>query len=589
MFRNYIGKVGQDIMEKIITNDKERDNINVLLGKFDTYFNPPEGNTHVNPPSALSGSGDIAKNWIKWKQDFQRFVQSNRIKNKPKDLQAIMLTSYIGKFGRDIIDRIVIDAREKNDLDILLQKLDKYFDSFKCNDIYLPHLDPLSNEGDMTQNWTKWKQDFMMYLKAIDAISKPNDFQAYMLRKLIGEFGNNIIEKIVTDSKEKDDVNILFERLDKYFDSSKNENAKYIPPPGPLPNDGDMAENWIKWKKDFMMYLEASGVISKSKILQALILTTHIGQFGQDIIEKIVTNSKEKDDINILFQKLDKYFSSSKNNDNLYLPPPGPLPKDGDMAENWIKWKKDFMLYLKATGIISKSKALQALILTTHIGQFGQDIIGKIVTDSKERDDINILLQRLDKFFKPQKNEVQQRYYFFNSVKRANVTIKDYIIDLKKKAATCNFGKLMDSLVRDKIIAETNDKHLLDKLLNEENLNLLKLASIYDEHLSQNHNNKVPNEPKNPNQYKKWNCKKCNQRHPRQACPAWGVKCEKCGAYNHFTSCCSYDFRNNENSKPNASTATTHPPNTNAQWRTTQPTNSSFDFEGTLYPRLNQN
>ncbi|CAL7938042.1 unnamed protein product [Xylocopa violacea] len=687
IFRSYIGKFGIDILNKIITNDMDGDNINILVEKLDKYFDPQKNKLQIQPPRALSDKGDLAENWITWKQEFQMFLEVRKLENKSKNLQAIMLTNYIGKFGQNIIDKIITDIKEKSNVDILLQRLDEYFDSSKNNKTYIPPPDPLSNNGDMTQNWMKWKKDFLMYLKATGGTNKPKDFQvhllrdyigkfgqdiiekididlkerddinillqrldkyfdssktvvnkylplpvalsnsgdvlqnwmkwkkdfllcmqtnghvntnyqAYLLRKCIGKFGQDIIEKIVTDSKERNDINMLLQRLDKYFDSSKNNVTTYLPPPGPLPNNGDMAQNWMKWKKDFLMYLKATDATSKPNDVQAYLLRNCIGKFGQDIIEKIVTDSKEKDDINKLVQKLDKYFDSSKNNVTTYLPPPGPLSNNGDMAQNWMKWKKDFLMYLKATDATSKPNDVQAYLLRNCIGKFGQDIIEKIVTDSKEKDDINKLVQKLDKYFDWSKNEVVQRYNFFKTVKKPDVSIEDYIIDLKVKAATCNFGKLMDSLIRDKIIIELNDKYLKTKLLSEENLNLLKLRTIYNEHQSRNHNNTVPNdsttsnETKNFNQHKKWNCKKCDQRHKLKACPAWGVKCEKCGTYNHFTKCCPHDFANDGNSTASVSTVIAHSHETNSQWVTTQPTApppfECSDDGNTLYPRLDR-
>lgn len=41
---------------------------------------------------------------------------------------------------------------------------------------------------------------------------------------------------------------------------------------------------------------------------------------------------------------------------------------------------------------------------------------------------------------------------------------------------------MTDSLIRDKIIMEINDKHLRTKIFNTENLNLLILIQIFNEH-----------------------------------------------------------------------------------------------------------
>lgn len=129
---------------------------------------------------------------------------------------------------------------------------------------------------------------------------------------------------------------------------------------------------------------------------------------------------------------------------------------------------------------------------------------------------------------------------------------------------------MTDSLIRDKIIIELKSKQLRQKLFNAENLNLSRLISIFNEHMStmqknqqtvpKKTNNKIDNvsendiknrneEASNSNRNEKSvniqnrkNCSKCNQKHPMRACPAWGLKCEKCGKYNHYTICCPHKF-----------------------------------------------
>ncbi|XP_031370833.1 formin-J-like isoform X2 [Apis dorsata] len=259
---------------------------------------------------------------------------------------------------------------------------------------------------------------------------------------------------------------------------------------------------------------------------------------------------------------------------NIYVRPPDPLSDNGDIAQNWKQWKKDFMIFMNVTNSMDKPKEQQAYLLRSYIGKIGQNAIEKIIsTNLKERDDMNVLLAKLDKYFCPSKNEVIERYNFFNSKKKKDESIETYITQLKSKAKTCNFGKITESLIRDKIIMEINDKNLKTKIFNTENLNLLTLIKIFNEHQNlqkKKEENKIKNDTrsdnasfkntpkivknfdektnssnnneKSINMQNKRNCKKCNQRHPIKACPAWGLKCEKCGMYNHYTNCCPTQF-----------------------------------------------
>ncbi|KAG6795129.1 hypothetical protein HZU73_09579 [Apis mellifera caucasica] len=299
---------------------------------------------------------------------------------------------------------------------------------------------------------------------------------------------------------------------------------------------------------------------------------------------------------------------------NMYVRPPDPLSDNGDITQNWKQWKKDFMIFMNVSNSMDKPKEQQAYLLRSYIGKIGQNAIEKIVsTNLKERDDINILLAKLDKYFCPSKNEVIERYNFFNSRKKKDESIETYITQLKSKAKTCNFGKMTDSLIRDKIIMEINDKHLRTKIFNTENLNLLILIQIFNEHQNlqkKKEENKTKNDTKNDNAsfkntpkivknfdektkssnnneksiniQNKRNCKKCNQRHPMKACPAWGLKCEKCGIYNHYTNCCPTQFNEKKKQKSNI-TDNVNLQNENLQIPSAP---SLLDIDPRLYPNL---
>ncbi|XP_076631409.1 uncharacterized protein LOC143346804 [Colletes latitarsis] len=247
-----------------------------------------------------------------------------------------------------------------------------------------------------------------------------------------------------------------------------------------------------------------------------------------------------------------------------YVRPPEPLSATGNMAENWQRWKKDFLTYLKASNYEKKSKDVQAYLLRQYIGEVGQSKMCKMLKNSNDLDNIDTLLSILDNAFNGPKNEVIERHNFFTTHWTKNVSIETHIDNLKKKATTCNFGNMANSLVRDKIIANIKDKNLLKKLFEVKNLDLLKLVSIYNEHMktieekkesstknianienvkgvanSNNINTKVTTkyQPSSSTENKR-NCSKCNQRHPIRSCPAWGWNCAKCGDRNHFPVCC---------------------------------------------------
>ncbi|XP_076678479.1 uncharacterized protein LOC143374319 [Andrena cerasifolii] len=256
------------------------------------------------------------------------------------------------------------------------------------------------------------------------------------------------------------------------------------------------------------------------------------------------------------------------------IPPPQPLSEAGDMSENWQRWKKDFLLYLEASNNSMKSDDLKAYLLRSQIGKVGQDAIDKIIPqNSKDKDDINILLAKLDSHFSRKNKQVVDRYNFFTRSKKHKESIEEYIEDLKKMAASCSFGHITNSLIRDRVIADLKDKNLRQKLFEIQNLDLFALTTAFKEHETlmqqktqafkkntaqvkkptshcahisniENANNncnitKVPEQSQQNLKNKETRrCWRCRQQHPSYSCPAWGFKCEKCGERNHYTFCC---------------------------------------------------
>ncbi|XP_024884717.1 uncharacterized protein LOC112462882 [Temnothorax curvispinosus] len=228
---------------------------------------------------------------------------------------------------------------------------------------------------------------------------------------------------------------------------------------------------------------------------------------------------------------------------------PDPLTKDGDMASNWQCWKEDFIIFMKVTGYMDKPNEIRANLLKNRIGKVGIEAIQNISFDNmQDKDDMDILIKKLEEYFNPPKNEVVERHQFFTRSKKQNESIEQYINILKEKAKTCNFNDITESIIRDKIILDTQDKILRKKFLEAVNLDLLKLVAIYNDFnintekmkqvTAENRAEPTSSPQKPPDNDAKKVCWKCNHQHPHGKCSAWGSKCTKCGDVNHFTQCC---------------------------------------------------
>ena len=258
----------------------------------------------------------------------------------------------------------------------------------------------------------------------------------------------------------------------------------YIAPPQPLSKAGDMSENWQRWKKDFLLYLEASNNSKKSGDLKAYLLRSQIGKVGQEAIDKIIPqNSKVKDDINILLAMLDLHFS----------------PKNKQVVDRYNFFTRSRKSKESIEEYIEDLKKMAANCSFGHVTN--SLIRDRVIADLKDKNLRNKLfeIQNLDLFtlmtaFKEHETLVQQK----------SQASKKNTAEVKKNTS---HGAHISN------IENAND-----------NSNITKLPEQSQQNLK--------------NKETRRQCWRCKQQHPIKSCPAWGFKCEKCGERNHYTYCC---------------------------------------------------
>ena len=233
--------------------------------------------------------------------------------------------------------------------------------------------------------------------------------------------------------------------------------------------------------------------------------------------------------------------------------PPSCLRFEGNLSENWQKWCQELELYLTATEKDAKSDKIKTSILLTCIGKQGREIYNTFQFKEGEKMKFNVVVQKFQDYCSPRKNITFMRHKFFTCKQRGGQSFDEFVTELKKRSADCEFDTLRDSLIRDIIICGINDNRLRERLLSEPELTLqiaVQLGHAAEE--TKRHVNELQKEidGKNPvdtikkkfkgNGKKNFpgydkslikNCKFCN-------CSAYGKKCKNCLKPNHFAKCC---------------------------------------------------
>ena len=170
-----------------------------------------------------------------------------------------------------------------------------------------------------------------------------------------------------------------------------------------------------------------------------------------------------------------------------------------------------------------------------------------------DKKDIDVVLQKLQRYCIGETNEIYERYRFNKKVQEPNESLDTYVTALRTLAKTCNFRVLENSLIRDRIVIGVRDNQARKKLLQVSKLTLKEcidicrsyetssqqLKEINQEEVSaiSQSNKKTPPPPRGEREIR---CKFCAKTHVwnRLKCPAWGKTCSNCGMQNHFAVAC---------------------------------------------------
>ena len=242
----------------------------------------------------------------------------------------------------------------------------------------------------------------------------------------------------------------------------------------------------------------------------------------------------------------------------LRLPPVLDL-LDENLAETFKKWKRQVEVYMLASGASSKSKKTRAAIILHCAGPQALEVCDQFQYDDPEnREDPDIILEKLSQYCCPQTSEVLQSFRFWQIPFKE--PFHSFLVELRTQAEYCNFAE-RDRMLRDKIVFSTTGK-LQELLLRETTLDLNRtidicqafeatkkcakeMCSVQDVNkvnFSQKDQKTASLSGENTGDGATINkCKFCGYNHEpsRFQCPAWGKTCNNCKGRNHFRSVCT--------------------------------------------------
>ncbi|CAK1547654.1 unnamed protein product [Leptosia nina] len=135
-------------------------------------------------------------------------------------------------------------------------------------------------------------------------------------------------------------------------------------------------------------------------------------------------------------------------------------------AHAWKRWKQQFMIFLKASGVQTEPASVQSSLLINLIGPDGFDVYETFTFEKEEdKDDIRVLLKKFDAYFDTKGNITLTRYKFFTRVQEDGESIQQYVTALRLISKYCNFARLEEELIKDRIVCGVRNHAIRDRLL----------------------------------------------------------------------------------------------------------------------------
>eukprot|EP00731_Ephydatia_muelleri_P024692 Em0016g963a len=253
---------------------------------------------------------------------------------------------------------------------------------------------------------------------------------------------------------------------------------------------------------------------------------------------------------------------------------------EGDLTDQWTRFKKEFNLFLLAIGKADASGGMKLAILLRAVGQRVNDIHEALVfAEGENKDDFDTVVQKLDSVCarRTSKHVIRDRFF---QMKQDHRTIDQFVADLRKQVKDCEFGALKDDLMLHVLIRGVDSDRMRRRLFETDKLELPKAIQMCQTMEATSADleswvgkekkvdGEVPVEVKSVSEsaesvsavqrsgYQKptntrtrendqgqrygevRECRQCGRTHKPRQCPAYGQKCLKCGLPNHFARRC---------------------------------------------------
>ena len=143
------------------------------------------------------------------------------------------------------------------------------------------------------------------------------------------------------------------------------------------------------------------------------------------------------------------------------------------VSNRWGTWLERFDIFAHASGCTDDRQKRMLLLHTA--GEGVQDICATLADKGAPYDEA---AAALNAHFQPQVNVTFQRHVFRRECQKADETVSQFVIRLRKLAQHCEFRAQSDAFIRDQVVDKCISKILRTQLQAERDLTLDRLLTL---------------------------------------------------------------------------------------------------------------
>lgn len=147
------------------------------------------------------------------------------------------------------------------------------------------------------------------------------------------------------------------------------------------------------------------------------------------------------------------------------IKPPGYLHIESDnKSANWKKWRQQFEWYATAIQLGKKPADIQAATFMSIIGPDAIDIYNSFNLNTIDEQKLSIIIGKFEEYFAPKNNISFERYVFFKIEQHEDESFNEFITRIKIQANKCEFGTLLEEMLKDKIVFGIKSTQIREKI-----------------------------------------------------------------------------------------------------------------------------